>query len=376
MGPLKNVNKNCFTNRSKIWNEYLQHDTDDDYWKARNIRTHLTNIKPAVLIVGGWFDAEDLFGSLNTYAAIEQKNAVNNNRLIMGPWTHGAWSRGKWSSFGSLDFTANTNEYYQKLEHSFFTYYLQDSGTFTAAEATVFETGSNQWKEYTSWPPANVKKQNWYVSNENKLTFEPVSATGYDEYVSDPANPVPYMNTNKGRRNDEYMIADQRFASQRKDVLCFESTVLDKDMTLAGPITADLFVSISGTDADFIVKLIDVLPDTASKENGKEVAGMQRLVRAEVLRGKFRNSFSKPEPFEPGKITHVRYNLNDVSHAFKKGHKVMIQIQSSWFPLIDRNPQKFMRIPEADEVDFQTAIIKIYHDKEHPSHIEVYEMER
>ena len=371
MGPLKNFNKNCFTNRSKIWNEYLQHDSNDDYWQARNIRTHLSNIKPAVLIVGGWFDAEDLFGALNTYAAIEQKNAVNNNRLIMGPWTHGAWSRGKWSSFGTMDFKSNTTEYYQQIEHSFFNYYLKDSGSFNAAEATVFETGSNEWKEYKTWPPENIKQVNWYVSNDHQLSFQPVAATGYDEYVSDPANPVPYMNTTRGGRNDEYMIADQRFASQRKDVLSFESPVLENDITLAGAIAADLYVSVSGTDADFIVKLIDVLPDTASQENGKDVTGMQRLVRAEVLRGKFRNSFSKPEAFVPDKITNVRYSLNDVSHSFKKGHKIMIQIQSSWFPLVDRNPQKFMHIPEASEIDFQPATIRLYHDAKHPSHVEV-----
>ncbi len=372
MGPLKNFNKNCFANRSKIWNEYLQHDSNDDYWKTRNIRTHLTNIKPAVLIVGGWFDAEDLFGSLNTYAAIEQKNAVNNNHLVMGPWTHGAWSRGKWSSFGTLDFKSNTTEYYQQIEHSFFNYYLKDSGTFNATEATVFETGSNEWKEYKTWPPKNTKPVNWYLSNNHQLSFQPVAATGYDEYVSDPANPVPYMNTNRSGRNDEYMVADQRFASQRKDVLSFESTVLEKDITLAGAIDADLYVSVSGTDADFIVKLIDVLPDTASQENGKDVAGMQRLVRAEVLRGKFRNSFAKPESFVPGKITNVRYSLNDVSHCFKKGHKIMVQIQSSWFPLVDRNPQKFMLIPDANETDFQPATIRIYHHAKHPSHVEVF----
>lgn len=372
MGPLKNFNKNCFANRSKIWNEYLQHDSNDDYWQARNIRTHLTNIKPAVLIVGGWFDAEDMFGALNTYAAIEQKNAVNNNRLIMGPWTHGAWSRGKWSSFGTMDFKSNTTEYYQQIEHSFFTYYLKDIGSFNATEATVFETGSNQWKTYNAWPPKNIKPINWYVSNNHQLTFKPVAATGYDEYVSDPANPVPYVNTNRGGRNDEYMVADQLFASQRKDVLSFESPVLEKDITLAGAIAADLYVSVSGTDADFIVKLIDILPDTASNENGKDVAGMQRLVRAEVLRGKFRNSFAKPEPFVPGKITNVRYSLNDVSHCFKKGHKIMVQIQSSWFPLVDRNPQKFMHIAEAEETDFQPATIRIYHDAKHPSHLEVF----
>jgi len=374
MGPIKNANKLCFNNKSKIWNEYLQHQTKDEYWQARDIRTHLNNIKPAVLVAGGWFDAEDLFGALKTYEAIEKKNVKNNNHLVMGPWTHGAWARDKWSNFGTIDFHINTNEYFQKLEHSFFDYYLQGKGTFNAAEATVFETGTNKWKEYATWPPKNTKTVTWTFGNSKSLSINGKSSTGLDEYVSDPKDPVPYLNTNSANRQNEYMIADQQFAAKRKDVLSYESPVLESDITLAGPITADLFVSISGTDADFVVKLIDVIPDTETTENGKNVAGMQRLVRAEVLRGKFRNSFSKPAPFVPGKITHVAYQLNDIAHCFKKGHKIMVQIQSSWFPLVDRNPQKFMTIADADDKDFTPATIRIYHDADHPSAIKVFEL--
>lgn len=374
MGVVKNANALCFHDSSKIWNEYLQHATKDEYWQARDIRTHLKNVKPAVLVVGGWFDAEDLFGSLKTYQAIERNNANNNSHLIMGPWTHGGWARGTWSAFSSLDFKSNTSEHFQKLEHDFFEHYLKGTGTDASAEATVFETGSNKWKAYTAWPPAAAKPVTWSLSADKKLSLSTQTSTGFDEYVSDPANPVPYMNTKGGGRNNEYMIADQRFASERKDVLSYESGALQSDLVLSGPITADLFVSTTGTDADFIIKVIDVLPDTASRENQKDVAGMQRLVRAEVLRGKFRNSFIKPEPFVPGKITEVKFELNDIAHCFKKGHKIMVQIQGTWFPLVDRNPQKFMNIPESEEKDFKAETIRVYHDASHSSNIQVLQL--
>jgi len=374
MGSIKNANKLCFNNKSKIWNEYLQHQTKDEYWQARDIRTYLQNIKPAVLVAGGWFDAEDLFGALKTYEAIEKKNVKNNNRLIMGPWTHGAWSRSKWDNFGTHDFHSNTSEYFQKLEHDFFEYYLQSKGTFNVAEATVFETGSNKWKEFATWPPANARPATWTLGSNKNLSLTKGFSAGYDQYISNPSDPVPYLNTNSAERDNEYMVADQRFASQRKDVLSYQSQTLQNDVTLAGAVTADLYVSISGTDADFVVKLIDVLPDNEGNENGKNVAGMQRLVRAEVLRGKFRNSWSKPEPFVSGKITRVTYQLNDIAHCFKKGHKIMVQIQSSWFPLIDRNPQKFMTIAKADDKDFVPETIRIYHDAKHPSAIKVLQL--
>ena len=377
MGTIKNANLLCFNNKSKIWNEYLQHQTKDKYWQSRNIRTHLKSIKPAVLVVGGWFDAEDLFGALKTYEAIEKKNAKNNNRLIMGPWTHGAWSHGRWNNFSTLDFNINANAYFQKLEHEFFAYYLKGTGSFKAAEATVFETGTNKWKEYNVWPPANAKPVSWYLNNNKNLSFTGKNGlSGFDEYISNPSDPVPYLNTSSGSRDNSYMVADQRFASGRKDVLTYESSILENDVTLTGPITADLFVSTTGSDADFIVKLIDVLPENASRENGKDVAGMQRLVRAEVLRGKFRNSFSKPAPFSPNKITEVKYQLNDIAHCFKKGHKIMIQVQSSWFPLIDRNPQKFINISTAEDKDFTPATIRIYHDAKYPSSIKVLKLDK
>lgn len=363
IGPIKNLNKLYFQNRSVIWNEYLEHSTKDAYWQARNIRTHLKNIRPAVLVVGGWFDAEDLFGALKTYEAIEQQSPRNQNRLVMGPWTHGAWERGDWSKFGGYQFGSNTSAWFQQLEFSFFNHYLKNKGSFDAAEATVFVTGTNEWKSFDQWPPKNTRTQKWYLLPENKLDVTPseAKAGSFDKYTSDPDNPVPYIDRKSGDRINEYMVADQQFASERNDVLHYTSTALTSDLTICGPITANLFVSTSSTDADFVVKLIDVLPD-----------GKQQLVRAEVLRGKFRNSYEKPEAFTPGKVTPVKLVLNDMAHTFLKDHKLMVQVQSSWFPLVDRNPQKFINIPGADEKDFQKADIKLYTDKKYPSHVEIY----
>ncbi|MDB5232958.1 MAG: CocE/NonD family hydrolase [Chitinophagaceae bacterium] len=364
-GPLKNLNTRYYHDSSKIWNEYLAHTTKDAYWEARDIRKHLKNIKPAVLVVGGWFDAEDMFGALKTYEAIEKQSPNNNNRLIMGPWTHGSWSRGTWDKFAGYSFGSNTSSYFQDMETKFFNYYLKGKGDFNAPEATVFITGSNEWKGFTQWPPKESVKTNWYLGDGHTLTFSKNNSKNFDEYISDPANPVPYIDKKAGDRLSEYMAYDQTFASKRNDVVTYVSETLGNNVTLTGEIVANLFASTSGTDADFILKVIDVLPDEKQT---------QQLVRAEVLRGKFRNSFTRPEPFVPNKITPVKLVLNDVAHTFLKGHKVMVQIQSSWFPLVDRNPQKFVNIPFADETDFQKATIRIYHDALHPSSIDVRQL--
>ncbi|MEO6813236.1 MAG: CocE/NonD family hydrolase [Ginsengibacter sp.] len=375
LGPIKNTQSSqYFDHKSYIWNEYLEHDTYDEYWQKRNIRQYLKNIKIPTLVVGGWFDAEDLFGALHTYEAIEKQSPVNKNYLVMGPWTHGAWSNKIWDKFGTYDFHSNTNKYYKdSLETTFFNYFLKDKGDFTASKATVFETGTNEWKHFATWPPANITETNYYFNADKKLSADINQIkNGNEEYVSDPANPVSYTGKIQGRRNNEYMVEDQRFAASRNDVLVYETTVLDRDVTIAGKIIADLFVSISTTDADFVVKLIDVVPASEIHQSNPKyttTSDFQRLIRAEIMRGKFRNNYEKPEPFVPEKINEVKINLNDVNHTFKKGHKIMVQVQSSWFPLVDRNPQKFMRIPEADESDFQKSIIKIYHDASHPSKI-------
>ncbi|MBC6989460.1 CocE/NonD family hydrolase [Hymenobacter sp. BT491] len=374
LGPIKNANSaQYFNNRAKTWNEYMAHPTYDAYWKARNIRSSLQNVKPAVLVVGGWFDAEDLFGALKTYQALEKQNPGTDNRLVMGPWTHGAWARADWSKFGPLNFGQNTAKYYrEKLETQFFNHYLKEKGSFGAAEATVFNTGINEWQTYDTWPPKAAQPRTLFFQPANQLSFsKPTVAESSNEYVSDPANPVPYTDGVYAHRNNEYMVEDQRFASKRPDVLTFQTAPLTEDLTLAGPLTADLFVTTTGTDADFVVKLIDVLPAgaaaPASYAKNTQANGYQQLVRAEVIRGRFRNSFEKPEPFQPGKVAEVKYELNDALHTFKKGHRLMLQVQSSWFPLVDRNPQTFVNIPTADAKDFQKATIRLYHDAKRPS---------
>ena len=350
LGPLKNTLKPEYYGKTNgIFKEYLTHDTYDEYWKARNIRAHLKNVKPATLIVGGLFDPEDLFGALETYRAIEQQNPVNKNTIVMGPWTHGAWARGNWEKYAGQNFGMNTSKYFQdSLETPFFNYYLKDKGSFTMPEAVIFETGSNQWRKYDVWPAKNVRTTSFYLLPKHKLS-EKKKGKAYSEYTSDPGNPVPYTAATMSGRNNEYMAEDQRFASERNDVLWFQTDTLKAPLTVAGKVTADLQVSMTGSDADFIVKLIDVLPD-----------GTQRLVRAEVMRGKFRNSFEQPEAFVPGKISNVRFELPDASHQFLPGHRLMVQVQSSWFPLVDRNPQRFMRIAEADEMDYQKQTIRVY----------------
>ncbi|MBS1605650.1 MAG: CocE/NonD family hydrolase [Bacteroidetes bacterium] len=361
LGPLKNTNNTeYFNHRGKIWDEYLGHSTYDSYWQARNIRTHLKNIKPAVLVVGGWFDAEDMFGALHTYEAIEKQTPRNDNHLIMGPWTHGAWAGRTWNKFGPLDFGINVNERYHEIETAFFNHYLKGSAAAPLAEATVFETGSNQWKEYMSWPPAQAKPVKYLLQPKGLLTADGKGGTGYDEYVSDPADPVPYIDGVHGGRDNQYIITDQRFASKRPDVLSFQTGPLDQPLTVTGRLKADIFLASTGSDADLIVKLIDVLP---------EPDGYQQLVRAEVFRCKFRNSYEKPEPLVPGKVAEIVFDLNEIAHTFKKGHQVMVQIQSSWFPLVDLNPQTFVNIPTCDTSDFKKATIRIYHDAAHPSGI-------
>ncbi|HVU96744.1 MAG TPA: CocE/NonD family hydrolase [Puia sp.] len=372
LGPVKNSNNaEYFNHQGKIWDEYLGHSTYDEYWRARNIRTHLKDIKPAVLVVGGWFDAEDMFGALRTYEAIEKQSTPNRNYLVMGPWTHGGWAGKTWTKFGPLDFQQNVNEYYHAVESEFFNHYLKDSAfTQPQAEATVFETGANQWKHYDTWPPKQAIPVKYLFQYDHRLGTDRAGLTGHDEYISDPANPVPYIDGVHGGRDNRYIVTDQRFAAARPDVLTYQTDPLTDSVTVTGRLKADIWLSSTGTDADLIVKLIDVLP---GKEDGiattTDPTSYQRLVRAEVFRCKFRNSFEKPEPLVPGKPTEVSFDLNEIDHVFKKGHRIMVQVQSSWFPLVDRNPQTFVNIPTAKESDFQKATIRIWHDEAHPSGI-------
>ena len=371
---LKNLSK-MMGDSIQFWHQMMEHPTYDDWWKARNARVGLYNIKPAMLWVGGLFDAEDCWGAWNAYKAAEKQSVGTNNKIVMGPWYHGQWSR-EGSYLGNVRFLSNTSAYYQEnIEIPFFQYHLKGEGNLASlAEANIFFTGENKWKSLQQWPPADVEYKTMVISTNNELVFNPAfaakkTATGmrYSEYVSNPAKPVPYTEDVHFRRTREYMTDDQRFASRRPDVLSFETNVLMEDLTLAGPVVANLLTSISTTDADFVVKLIDVFPDNFyypadSKNNGNNytMGGYQMMVRGEIMRGKFRNSFEKPVAFVPNVASTVSFELPDVAHTFKKGHRLMIQIQSSWFPLADRNPQIFTDIYKANESDFQKATIKIY----------------
>lgn len=359
MGPLANANTKYLKGEIAYWNELMSHPNYDDYWQARNIRPHLRNIKTPVMTVGGWFDAEDLFGALNTYKTIEETNPGARNTLVMGPWFHGGWARSDGDVLGGVSFGQKTSlAYRETVELPFFNCLLKDICNRELAEATVFETGSNQWRHYDSWPPKNVESRELFFNANGGLSFgASAGASAFDEYVSDPAHPVPFINNIAIGMTREYMTEDQRFAATRPDVLVYRTDVLDRDVTLAGPIKATLFVSTTGTDSDFVVKLIDVFPDSAPETMG----GYQMLVRGEPMRARFRNSFSKPEAMEPGKITKIEFTLPDVNHAFQRGHRIMVQIQSSWFPLVDRNPQKFVDIYRATEADFQKSTQRVYH---------------
>ncbi len=375
-GPIKNLAA-LIGDSIKFWHEMYQHPNYDDWWKARNARVGLYNVKPAMLWVGGLFDAEDCFGAWECYKATQKQSPQTNNKIVMGPWYHGQWSR-EGSYLGNVQFASNTSEYYQKnLEIPFFNYYLKDKGTVKdIAGANIFFTGENNWHKFDKWPPENATYKTLYTGNDNQLAFNnnQLNNSGKEEalvYTSDPNKPVPYTDGVHQRRTREYMTDDQRFASRRPDVLVFETEELTDDLTLAGAVKANIEAAISTTDADFVVKIIDVFPDdfsypkdAISNNENYPMGGYQMLVRGEIMRGKFRNSFEKPEAFAPGEKTKVSFELPDVAHTFKKGHRLMIQIQSSWFPLADRNPQTFTNIYTASEKDFQTATIKIFTGKD------------
>ncbi len=376
LGPLPNYKKAYMGDSIRFWNDLMAHPNLDAFWKARSIRPHLHDVSPAVMVVGGLFDAEDCFGAWRTYEAVQRQNpAGHSSRLVMGPWFHGGWARSGGDHLGNISFGQPTSEFYQKeIEARFFDYYLRDQGKMDLAEATIFETGSNLWTQYAEWPPKAAVREKIYLQPGGGLAFSaPAGASGYASWISDPAKPVPYTEDVHSGRTREYMDDDQRFAARRPDVLVFQTDVLDADLTVTGPIDANIYFSTSGTDADLVVKVIDVFPDDAPQWDGSAVpqGGYQMLVRGEVMRGRFRNSYEKPEPFKPGEPAQVRYQLPDIAHTFKKGHRLMVQIQSSWFPLVDRNPQTFVDIYHAVESDFQQAEHRVYFDRSRGSYLEI-----
>lgn len=356
-----------------FWKDLYAHPNLDDWWKSRNARTAMYNIKPAMLVVGGLFDAEDCYGAWNLYKAIEKQNPGAKNSLVMGPWSHGQWSSRDGSSMGNVRFGSNTSIWYQNnIEIPFFNYYLKGKGDApNIAEANIFVSGENKWHQFEQWPPANITSREIYLEENGALSWNrPGKYNSFDEYISDPAHPVPYTEDVHQNRTREYMTDDQRFASRRTDVLTYQTLPLEEDLTLAGVVSANLKVTISGTDADFVVKIIDVFPDDFKYSTGNyPMGGYQMLVRGEIMRGKYRNSFETPAPFKPGKLETVKFDLPDIAHTFLKGHRLMIQIQSSWFPLADRNPQQFMNIYEAKPEDFKKATIRIQHDAANASSV-------
>ncbi len=381
VGPLSRVNELYFHGKIREWNEFMEHGTYDEYWQKQTLVPHLKNIEHAVLSVTGWFDSEDFYGPISIYKKIEQETPDNHSTLVVGPWSHGAWGREDGDRFGEIDFGSKTSLYFrEQIEYPFFSHYLKDKGEWNTPEAVMFETGGNRWHTHGRWPPKDFAPKKLYFHANGRLSFDPpqeTSARAHDAYVSDPGKPVPYTTAIRTDQGHEYLVEDQRFASTRPDVLVYESDVLDEDVTIAGPIPVNLFVSSSGTDSDWIAKLIDVFPgDTPPNDRGTQMGDFQMLVAGMVMRAKFRNSLTTPEPLVPNQVTHLEFNLLDRYHTFLKGHRIMVQVQSTWFPLVDRNPQKFVDIYHAKESDFQKATQRVYRSAAYPSHLSLPSIRR
>ncbi len=381
LGPLSNVDKYHFHEEIGFWNDMEAHPNYDAFWQARNLLPHLKNIKAAVLTVGGWYDTEDLYGPLKTYEAIEKQNPRIKNHLVMGPWSHGQWSNDEGRKLGQAEFGFATSTWYQQnVLLPFFDSNLRGKLNPEPAEATVFETGANRWRQFDQWPPKEAKKTNWYFAENGH--FDPVAPTvseASDSFISDPSKPVPYTTEITTAWAKEYVTEDQRFASWRPDVLVYQSDVLKDSLTIAGPIQASLWVTTTQGDADWIVKVIDVGPvPTLDNNRNRTVSneavssGRHELIRASVIRGRFRESFANPKPFEPGKPALVELEISDILHNFQPGHRLMVHVQSTWFPFIDRNPQRYVpNIFEAKEEDFVKATHSILRSSKFPSHLKL-----
>jgi putative CocE/NonD family hydrolase len=374
-GPLRNIDPALFGTQAAFWKELLEHRSYDAYWQARNIRPHLKNIRPAMLEVGGWFDAEDLAGPLAVYRALETQSSQTTSTLVMGPWSHGGWM-GDGEQLGNVRFASKTGEFFRdKIMLPFFVHYLKTpNDNFNLPKAYVFETGRNQWRKHDAWPPTDAAARTLYLSDGGKLSWTPSEGgQGFDEYVSDPAKPVPFTDETSPGMTYNYMTSDQRNIARRTDVLSYESQPLDQDVTVAGPIECDLRVSTTGTDADWVVKLVDgypgTYPDPEPNPAGVHMGGYRQLVRGEPFRARFRNGFEKPEASEPGRITKIAFTMPDVYHTFRRGHRIVVHVQSSWFPLVDRNPQTFVDIDRATEADFRKATQRVYRSGDNRSAI-------
>jgi putative CocE/NonD family hydrolase len=374
LGPLRNANDKYFHGEIAFWNDLVAHPNYDAFWQERNLLPHLKNVAPAVMTVGGWFDAEDLYGALHVYQALEAQNPDTFNVLVMGPWPHGGWSRADGRRLGQLDFGSDTSTFYQEnIEGPFFEHHLAGGPAPQLPEAYVFETGANRWRTFEHWPPNGVEAATLYAGPAGALsTTAPQASAAHDEYVSDPSRPIPFTAEIAKGMTKGYMVEDQRFAARRPDVLVYRSEPLTEPVTMAGPLTAELWISSTGTDADFVVKLVDEYPPGSSMPDEvgdpRPFGHAQIMVRSEVIRARFRDGYTEPKPLRPGVPTKIALPLQDVLHTFEPGHRIMIQVQSSWFPMVDRNPQTFVpNIFLADDTDFVAATQSLWRDREHPS---------
>ncbi len=378
LGAAANARK-FFADDVPTWNDYMAHGTYDEYWQSRNVPKDLNNINHPVLIVAGWFDAQDFYGPFRMYRALIEKNPRNKTYFVIGPWLHGGYARMDGDTLGDISFGSKTGVYYrEQVELPFFNYYLKDKGDMKLPKVAAFETGRNAWRAPDNWPPAGAKTLNLYLDAGSRVSFDPprnAAIQGFDSYVSDPGKPVPYSAEIRTIEGHLFMVEDQRFAWTRPNVLYYQTEPLKDDLTIAGPITADLQVSTTGTDSDFVVKLIDVYPgnapDPQPNPQNVRMGGFQMLLAGDILRAKFRNSFTNPEPMVPDKVTRLEFPLGDKYHTFLKGHRIMVQVQSSWFPMFDRNPQKFLDIYHARESDYQKATQKIFRSAQSPSYVTV-----
>ena len=381
LGSLKNVNEKYFKGKLPAWNDFAKHPNYDEFWVKASTLTYITTPQIPIMHVGGYFDQEDLNGPQIMYQHLEKKDNLNRNFIFLGPWNHGGWQDKNADSLGEIKFGSNTAAWFHKLEKQWFDYWLKGIGEGNFAEANCFQTGSNTWKTYDSWPPKKAELKKLYAHTDHKAGFtKPIAIEGSVPYVSDPASPVPYRTLpieatyGKGSRWNSWHVEDQRFVSTRPDVVSFVMDSLTENITITGKVMAHLFASTTATDADFVVKLIDVYP--AIHHADLKMSGYQLPVAMEVIRGRFRKSFENPAPLEPGKVEEFVIDLHDINHTFLKGHQMMIQIQSTWFPIIDRNPQKYIpNIFEAKESDFSKATHTIYCNNRYPTYIELPVME-
>jgi hypothetical protein len=374
LGAAANAQK-YFADEVPTWNDHMTHGTYDEYWQARNVPKDLVNIAHPVLIVAAWFDAQDFWGPFRMYRALKEKNPSNKTTLVVGPWLHGGWSRGPGDTLGNISFSSKTAERYRtEIELPFFNFYLKDKGTLKLADTIAFETGANRWHDLDAWPPKNVRPRNLYLQSAGRLSYTPPVEPGdaaVDCYVSDPHKPVPYSAEITPIEGHLFMVEDQRFAATRPDVLVYQTDPLVEDLTIAGPVEATLNVSTTGTDGDWVVKLIDVYPgdapDPQPNPANVRMGGFQMLLTSDILRAKFRNSMSAPEPMVPNQPTTLKVVLGDRYHTFLKRHRLMVQVQSSWFPMFDRNPQTFVDIYHAKDSDYRPAEQKVFRTASRPS---------